>query len=371
MVFRDPKDRSPAPTRVALRDRPSAFEQGDTGTTDQAMTPDELTAFINTGKLPDRGEFEFSQTVEQSYKEAMGDQYDMVRRLAKDQWGFPSVAMLNDRTNWIAEQYKRDFGRWPSATELLAYPPYQNSLGHAASGLAFIEPIFGITGEGFFLNHPINGIEKIDSSDQALLFSGLTFTGKNPNSDARVYDSFDDVFAVAAGFSPISSGGPGRRGSGAGRAARAFDTRELSEGVTDRWRGLLLEEPDEATTSRIVGDYTTEANSFWMSEGGSLDFDTFVVDRIRREARYKTLYSRKPGFQSEQEYMGGFRNAVAGAGINPQATLREVEAGATSGAGLAGFSERVGRTREARLTNTGGFGNQLAANMAATGIGRT
>ena len=38
--FADPKDRSPAATRIALRDRPSAFEQGDTATPDQAMSPD-------------------------------------------------------------------------------------------------------------------------------------------------------------------------------------------------------------------------------------------------------------------------------------------------------------------------------------------
>jgi hypothetical protein len=179
-----------------------------------------------------------------------------------------------------------------------------------------------------------------------------------------------DWQAIMQSMSPISqpSGGSG---SGAGRTPAAFDRAQLTEEATNRWRGLLLEEPDEATLNSLVSDYIAQANAFWMQDGGRLDYDTFVVNRVRAQDRHGYLYEKKPEFQSEAEYMGGFRQTVGQFGLNDRATLRETEAGAHSGAGLAGFGERVSRTSEARLANTGTYSQQFAASMAQTGIGRT
>ena len=151
----------------------------------------------------------------------------------------------------------------------------------------------------------------------------------------------------------------------------AFDRAQLAEQVTERWRSLLLEEPDQATIDSIVSDYISQANAFWMKEAGRLDLDTFIVNRVRATTRYTYLYEKKPDFQSEGEYMQGFKQTTARFGLGSTATLRETEAGAHSGVGLAGFGERVGRTREARLTNAGTYSQRFAASMAQSGIGRT
>ena len=299
--------------------------------------------------------------------------YSWIRRQIKDQFQLDTVSEISERTKFWASRYKStetDGKRWPNQHELLQYQPFIDSLWHYASGRSALSPGFGVTGDDggtwWVVNDPMLGFS------QPSLMSLLKGTG-DVGSNLRnltVYESFDAMDDIAASFAPIGAG-PSGGGGGGGRTALAFDRRQLEREGTERWRGLLLEEPDENVMSGHISDYMTEANAFWMTNGGRLDFDTFLVDRIEGTPRHSYLYSSKPSFQSDGEYMAGFRNVLAGQGINEQATLREIEAGASSGAGLAGFSERVGRTREARLTNVGGFGNQLAGNMAATGIGRT
>ena len=295
------------------------------------------------------------------------DQWRQIRDMTKEAFGFSSVADLDTRVNVMAERFKDRNGRWPRALELWNDSGYQNSIQVLASGTPFLPPIFGFTGEDggtqWVVNDPISGPRSASI--------GSLLAGTGGFGDLRGIPKFDDLQSILAGLSPIKQpSGSGRRAA-AGRAPVVFDRAELTEGATERWRGMLLEEPDEAAVSTLINDYMKDANAFWMKEAGRRDFDTFVVDRIRQQARYNYLYSKKPGFQSETEYLTGFRNVVAGTGINPGAGLREIEAGASSGAGLAGFGERVSRTREARLTNVGGFGNQLAQTMAASGLGRT
>ena len=308
----------------------------------------------------------FNEPSAPSYSSAAGDQYDRVRVLAKDAYGFSSVAMTSDRTNWAAAKFKAEMGRWPSATELWSYTPYQNTLQLLASGGAYMEPFFGFRGEDGGTQWVINnGLEWTQPSIGSLL-AGIGAIGANLQN----LTVHQDLAAMLASLSPVrqpSGGG----GGGAGRAALVFDRAQLAEEATNRWRGLLLEEPDQATLDSIVNGYVTDANGFWMKEAGRLDFDTYVLNKIRAQDRHSYLYKKKPEFQSESEYMGGFRQTVGQFGMGSRATLRETEAGAHSGVGLAGFGERVEKTREARLINSGTYSQKFASSMAQSGIGRT
>ena len=302
-------------------------------------------------------------TAPPTYSSERRDQFREVRQVTKEQFDLPRVADLDTRVNVIAERFKNERGHWPNAFELLNYDPYINSIQVLRSGTPFaLPPLFGMVDEEgntrFLYNNTIDGPRFISPNIGRVLQGDFPFIA--------------DVPGLLADFQAIQqpSAGSGRRGA-AGRAAIVFDRAELIEGATERWRGMLLEPPDDSAINSLVSDYVKDANAFWMKEAGRRDFDTFVLDRIRQQPRYNYLYSKKPGFQSEAEYLGGFRQVVAGTGINPSAGLREIEAGASSGAGLAGFGERVSRTREARLTNVGGFGNQFAQTMAASGLGRT
>ncbi len=312
---------------------------------------------------------------EENYANERRDQFRQLRRLTQTAWNFERVSDIDGRVNTLAEQYKDQFGDWPTSFELFAWEPFQTSISTFASGTPGLPGIFSFaddTGtQRWMVNDPINGPRFFEPS------IGMILAGTGGGPEGRFLGGLGvqfipDIQALLAGLSPIKqpTPGSGRRGA-ASRAPIVFDERQLANDANERWRGLLLEEPDESELKRLVQDYINDASAFWMKEGGRRDFDTFVVDRIRTTDRHSFLYDRKPGFQSEAEYLTGFRTVVGQTGINPQAGLREIEAGASSGAGLAGFGERVGRTREARLTNVGSFGNQLAQSMAASGLGRT
>ena len=309
-----------------------------------------------------------------SYSTDFRDQYREVRSWARDAYGFSSVADLDSRTKWAAEKFKNERGYWPSATELWSYSSYHETLNLLASGRAYMNPYFGIWNEDGSTTWVENTqFEWREADAQTAWFMSGGDLVQNQMTAGFMPDRFttEQLFLMTESMSPISGAGGSGGSGGAGREPMAFDRAQLAEEATNRWRGLLLEEPDQATLDSIVGDYISEANAFWMKEAGRLDYDTFVVDRVRATNRHTSLYEKKPEFQSEAEYMGGFRQTVGQFGFNDRAALRETEAGAHSGAGLAGFGERVGRTAEARLASTGSYSQRFAASMADSGLGST
>ena len=316
-------------------------------------------------KFPDTGR-------RQTYKDAMPDAFNDARYHMKDAYDLPRVSELNGRTNWAAEQYKGQYGVWPGADQLIAYPKYINAVELYVSGAAAQPGVFGFRDENGGTQWIHNTGYTWTAPSVGSLLAGTGAVGSRlQNKNLMVYPSYE---AVWESLSPVSTGGTGSSGRGAGGGGRGdlvFDRDRLASQASDRWRGLLLEDPDEATLEQLITDFITKANAFWMNEAGQLDFDTFIVDRIETTERFKFLYEKKPEFQTPAEYMAGFRNAVGSFGMNDRATLREVEAGAHSGAGLAGFSERVGRTREARVGNLGTFSQQMANSMSSSGLGRT
>ena len=301
------------------------------------------------------------------YSTARPEDYRFARKSFAAQFGV-DVSDLTFRVNSLAALWWGQHNKvWPRSSELLQWDVAQNSIWTFATGFSQFDTFFGVQSpEGettFFYNDPIRGVTQDKN-----IFSAAPGLGDKAAEfiKSRTVILEADIPAILAGLSPAKR--PSGAG-GAGRTARTFDRRQLAEAATDRWRGLLREEAEDAELDSLVTGYIKEANAFWLRESGSLDFDTFVTDRIRTQDRHSFLYSKKPEFQSEAEYMGGFRQTVGQFGLSSRGELRELEAGASSGVGLAGFGERVSRTREARVINQGSFSQRLAGSLAASGLG--
>ncbi len=311
------------------------------------------------------------------YSTEKPEDYSFARRMFADQWGV-GVSELTFRINGLADLWRdeRSTTTWPTGTEMLAWDTAVNSIATYGSGASLLPFTFTLIdeagGEQRYVNDPVKGLVPRPTEPQTTTgdlsrTSPFTDEAQAARRGPAILES--DLPDILAGLSPASDTRTSGRGSG--RTARAFDRRQLAEAATDRWRGFLLEEPDDTGIDTLVGDYIKEANAFWMKEAGSLDFDTFVTDRIRNQERWHFLYDKKPEFQSESEYMGGFRQVAGQFGLSARGELAAIESGASTGAGLAGFGERVGRTAEARAINSGAFSQRFAASMAQTGIGRT
>ncbi len=293
------------------------------------------------------------------------DMWNYVAGVFKDQWGFANTTMFKPRVDYWAGQFQQENGRWPSPTELFAHQGLMQSMGWLASGGAYLEPYFMVIDDETNIGTVyFNDVMRGPQAQKTIDFNRAGTAGLGSTK----YPIYEDSYfqGLLAGLSPIEqpkprSGGGGSRGRG--RQPAVFDRAQLTEGATDRWRGLMLEEP--AMIDSVVDDYMKDANAFWMSRGGQLDFDTYVLNKMRDTARYSTLYGRKPEHLSEEEYIGQYASAVGRFGLNPRATRREVEAGLQSGAGAAGFTERVSRTRE--VQNQAGFSQRLAQTVAGLG----
>ena len=311
------------------------------------------------------------------YSTERPEDYRAARKTFADQYNI-NVSDITWRVNTLAELWKDENGTWPRASEMLGWTTAQNSIYTYASGFSRFDYNFGITADdgttNYWTNDPIRGL----TPDPSPLFAVPGAAGGGPIGDkGAMFIAGRDVFAEAdlpailSGFSPARGSGSGGGSGGVGRTPATFDRAQLAEEGTNRWRGLLLEEPTDAEVSSFVSDYITEANAFWMRDAGRLDYDTFITNRIRGQERHTFLYQKKPEFQNEAEYMGGFRQTTAQFGLSRATELREIESGASTGVGLAGFGERVGRSREARTINQGSYSQRFAANMAQSGLGRT
>ena len=156
---------------------------------------------------------------------------------------------------------------------------------------------------------------------------------------------------------PRPSGGGGR--GGAGRAP--LDKAAIREAIRRKWRGVLYEEPENLDA--LTEEFARAATSF----AGSLQLDSWVLDKARATSRYSFLHSRKPEHLSEEAWLAQFANQVSQFGLAPSQAVAEVESGASQGAGLAGFTERVGNTRQVQRARTGQFSREFAQQIAGLG----
>ena len=143
--------------------------------------------------------------------------------------------------------------------------------------------------------------------------------------------------------------GTGRRGSSGPSGPTAqdirnqFDLDELTEAATNMWRSYLVEEPTEARN--IAKSYVDAVVSTMGEE--KLDFNTFVLNKIKGSTRYDLVYQNKPEGVSELQYIQPFlQSAAAVMGSNNQEALSDVVGGgAALGASSADFRGRLQRTR--------------------------
>ena len=274
---------------------------------------------------------------------------------SKDLYGFTRESDFKGRANTAARQYYARNGEWPSSSQLMEDPTYNRYLGVLASGVTNAPRMFQVDGTNYY-NDPLNGPVAVapwninttlgpGGIDAALESGQLDHRG---NFTPKAVFTKEEFVSMIGSLSPIrTSGGGGGRGGG-GRAARAFDREQLISAGNDRYAGLMFEDADEKKMGQWVDRYMDRANAFWMKEGGSLDFDTFLVNEIEKTSRYKELYKRKGDGVTPEEYMAKYRSTVEQFGFNQRTTQRYTESGLKSGAGMAGFSERLGRTREGR-----------------------
>ena len=278
----------------------------------------------------------------------------------KETYGFTTETQYRSRVDWAAWKFKNEQGRWPSSSELVAYAPFQQTLNNLAWGLPTELPQTFRVGTQNYYNDPFEG-----PVPEAQYLGPLAQYADERRVGAT-FDTWDDLVARLQASRATARGGGGGGGA-VGRAARTFDRAQLLEAATDRWKGIMFEDPDDATIGSAVDAYMNRANAFWMGQGGDLDFDTFLLGKMRDTARYKLLYARKDQHLTEEEWMGRYRGTVEQYGLNEQATRRETEAGLMSGAGLSGFNERVSRTAEARNADGGRFSQRLASQMQQMG----
>ncbi len=148
---------------------------------------------------------------------------------------------------------------------------------------------------------------------------------------------------------PTGTGSRGSSGPSAQDIRNSMDEEQMTKGVTDMWRSYNLEEPPDAR--RIAKDYIDEI----VRTGGKveMDFQTFVLGRIKQTSRYGSLYQAKPDGVDELQFMAPYTQTAAAA-LGGQSNVSEVAAqGAKLGADPQGFASRL--QREDAVRNGTGF----------------
>lgn len=277
-----------------------------------------------------------------------------------------SSSIAGDFANDLANDFYSREKRWPNPWELISSNDTANQMTWASQGLYLLPEMFGVRGEGgridYFRNDPKAGFEQIEMSDNFARFL------VRPDRNIPIFspDDIAGILSTSQMGGGGGGGGGGGRGGGAGRAPAVFDRDQLIAQATELWRGRLLEEPDNV--GGLVDEYIQKANSFWMGQGGQLDFATFVLGRTEGTARYKTLYAKKPGSMSHEQYLGQYVQAVRGLGLRESTAMREVTAGASTGVSAAGFSARLETSPEVVGGNQGAFSQRFANHLAQMGV---
>ena len=164
-------------------------------------------------------------------------------------------------------------------------------------------------------------------------------------------------------------GGGGRGGGGGGRAVRAFDRAQLIDGATNLWRSTLID-VDEAAISKGVDEFMRRANSFWVKDGGGLDFEAFMVDKIRATTRYNQLYKRKPTGMSDQQYLGQALNVTAQfTQLRPDEQTAQTETTLRQGVSAQAAATRISGSETVQRGSPEVFASAFARTIAGLGGG--
>lgn len=298
--------------------------------------------------------------------------WTQVAQWTDDIWGITNNTMIRGRVDLAAEKFGQEEGRWPSATELVQFPVLQRYMNNLAAGFPFLPPQFAVDGQ-VFLNDPLEGPKALTKAGSPLPSQALLtdpgaidqFVNESGGVETQNFRglsvSSDELGALLRKVSPVRTrrSGGGGGGGGGGRADIVFDRNQLISSAKDQLRTLLFQDPVDV--EKIVDDYTKQANAFWRSKGGRLDFQTFVEERGLDTARARALYRNKPDVMAPREYIAQFVNTASGFGLSADTTRQFVEQGARFNLSQEGFATQVSRSRESQVRNSGTFSQRFAA----------
>lgn len=321
------------------------------------------------------------------------DAFDAIKEQLKGELvsqGFTRVEErdLSSRINQAARIWFSDQGQWPSVFDLMGYQTLWDMLLPYVTGMTALPGVFESDG-ALYRNDPWLGVKLTSTgafeSTQQLgldprLFEGMDQAELNflnraqPTPAGRLVHglgipslTMDDIAEAMARAAPVPrrGGGGGRRGGGggAGRAPRPFDKAELLEAANTMESSLLRRDPQAAQA--WVDAYMKEAQAFWMSDGGNLDFETFILNRIRADSEYAGLYRHKPPQMSERQFAALYENVTGGGGLNPDQQEVFTQRGMRQGLAFQGIGEQVAQSRP--VQRRGGFVDRLAGAVQAIG----
>jgi len=170
-----------------------------------------------------------------------------------------------------------------------------------------------------------------------------------------------------AKLNTVNQQGPGP-GSGTTRRSLKFDRNHLVAQVSDLWHRWMME-PGEAPMGQINGiidEYIREAQAFWSGQGGQLDFDTYVKEKLRQTPRWKTVFKHKLPGTTEEQFLNEYLGRISQFGMGDEFNQKQGFAAVTSGAAPIEQVKRVSRTRE--VQNSGGFSQRLAQTIKGLGV---
>ena len=157
--------------------------------------------------------------------------------------------------------------------------------------------------------------------------------------------------------------GSGRRGPSAADIRESFDENELTAAVEEYWGAYLLEDAPNARA--IARSYIDAVVATGAQQ--KLDFETFVVERIKQAPRYRQIYANKPEGRSELEYITPYTSmatqVLGGSSGNRKQLGSIVAGGAALGSSPDAFAERLKRTDAVK--NSSGFIRSLEDTTAA------
>lgn len=150
-----------------------------------------------------------------------------------------------------------------------------------------------------------------------------------------------------------ASSGLGGGGGGGGRNVRdLFDVDALSGRITDMWQTFLISEP--ANAKALANDYI---NLVAGSPDRTIDFETWVKNRMKEDPRWNFVFQNKPKGISEESYIRYYAGQV----MNVLGPTGDAPGIARSQAALAAGPDAIaGRLKfHQGVTQTSGYLNRV------------
>lgn len=149
-----------------------------------------------------------------------------------------------------------------------------------------------------------------------------------------------------------SSGGGGGGGGGRGSVRNMFDADALAGRITDMWQTFLIAEPPNAKA--LANEYI---NLVAGSPDRTVDFETWVENRMKEDPRWNFVFQNKPSGISAKSYIQYYASQV----MNVLGPIGDAPGIARSQAALAAGPDAIaGRLKfHQGVTQTSGYLNRV------------